>query len=41
MLDLLKANFDKVRHFKPDASRSESAETFVIAMGFRGQRGAD
>ena len=36
LLDLLKANFDKVRHFKPDASRSESAETFVIAMGFKG-----
>jgi len=36
LLDLLKANFDKVRHFKPDASRSESAETFVIATGFRG-----
>ncbi|MEA1942054.1 MAG: RlmE family RNA methyltransferase [Pseudomonadota bacterium] len=41
LLDLLKANFDKVRHFKPDASRSESAETFVIATGFRGARGAD
>ncbi len=38
LLDLLKANFDKVRHFKPDASRSESAETFVIAMGFRGRK---
>lgn len=37
LLALLKANFEKVRHFKPDASRSESAETFVIAMGFRGQ----
>lgn len=36
LLDLLKANFDKVRHFKPDASRSESAETFVVATGFRG-----
>ncbi|MHA6288258.1 RlmE family RNA methyltransferase [Maricaulis sp. CAU 1757] len=36
MLDELKMRFDKVRHFKPDASRSESAETFVIAMGFRG-----
>ena len=36
LLDLLKANFDKVRHFKPDASRSESAETFVIATGFKG-----
>ncbi|MEP3072039.1 RlmE family RNA methyltransferase [Maricaulis sp.] len=38
LLDLLKANFDKVRHFKPDASRSESAETFVVAMGFRGRK---
>ncbi|BDW99342.1 RlmE family RNA methyltransferase [Maricaulis maris] len=36
LLDLLKAKFEKVRHFKPDASRSESAETFVVAMGFRG-----
>lgn len=36
LLDLLKARFEKVRHFKPDSSRSESAETFVIAMGFKG-----
>ncbi|WP_421924197.1 RlmE family RNA methyltransferase [Maricaulis maris] len=36
LLNLLKTNFEKVRHFKPDASRSESAETFVVAMGFKG-----
>jgi len=37
LLKTLKANFDKVRHFKPDASRSESAETYVVARGFRGR----
>jgi len=36
LLDMLKLRFAKVRHFKPDASRSESAETFLIATGFRG-----
>lgn len=35
LLDLLKARFEKVRHYKPPASRSESAETFLIATGFR------
>jgi len=36
LLELLKANFDDVRHWKPPASRPESPETFVIARGFRG-----
>jgi 23S rRNA (uridine2552-2'-O)-methyltransferase len=36
LLEQLKKRFDKVRHFKPDSSRSESAETFVVATGFRG-----
>lgn len=36
LLDTLKDRFEKVRHYKPDSSRSESAETFVIAMGFKG-----
>jgi 23S rRNA (uridine2552-2'-O)-methyltransferase len=36
VLDALKARFTKVRHYKPPASRSESAETFLIAQGFRG-----
>ncbi len=39
LLTLLKANFDKVRHAKPPASRKASPETYVIATGFHG-RGA-
>lgn len=35
LLDLLKKSFEQVRHAKPPASRPESAETYVIAMGFR------
>jgi 23S rRNA (uridine2552-2'-O)-methyltransferase len=36
LLELLKAKFTDVRHWKPPASRPESPETFVIARGFRG-----
>lgn len=36
LLDLLKKNFTTVRHAKPPASRAESAETYVVATGFRG-----
>lgn len=36
LLDLLKRNFTTVRHAKPPASRQGSAETYVIATGFRG-----
>jgi len=36
LLEMLKHKFTKTRHFKPDASRSESAETFLIATGFKG-----
>jgi len=35
LLDLLKARFEKVRHYKPPASRAESAETFLVATGFK------
>lgn len=35
----LRQAFRTVRHFKPPASRSESAETYVIATGFRGRPG--
>ena len=37
LLDMLKKNFTSVRHAKPPASRQGSAETYVVAMGFRGQ----
>ncbi|MBU2963378.1 RlmE family RNA methyltransferase [Citreicella sp. C3M06] len=33
---LLKKRFDKVANVKPAASRSDSSEKFVVAMGFRG-----
>ncbi len=36
LLDLLKRAFATVRHVKPPASRSESAELYVLATGFRG-----
>ena len=35
LLDLLKRNFTTVRHAKPPASRAESAETYVVATGFK------
>jgi 23S rRNA (uridine2552-2'-O)-methyltransferase len=36
LLDLLKRDFAKVRHVKPEASRADSAEMYVVATGFRG-----
>jgi 23S rRNA (uridine2552-2'-O)-methyltransferase len=36
LLDLLKKSFATVRHVKPPASRSDSAELYVLATGFRG-----
>jgi 23S rRNA (uridine2552-2'-O)-methyltransferase len=36
LLAALKKSFAEVRHAKPAASRSESAETYVVAKGFRG-----
>jgi 23S rRNA (uridine2552-2'-O)-methyltransferase len=35
MLDALKRDFSSVRHAKPPASRKESSELYVVAMGFR------
>jgi 23S rRNA (uridine2552-2'-O)-methyltransferase len=32
----MKKNFAKVSHYKPDASRDKSPETYVVAQGFRG-----
>ena len=36
LLNMLKKNFATVRHVKPPASRSDSAELYVLATGFRG-----
>lgn len=36
LLGPLKRDFDKVVHAKPEASRSDSAETYIVALGFRG-----
>jgi 23S rRNA (uridine2552-2'-O)-methyltransferase len=35
MLERLRRHFAEVRHAKPPASRKESAETYVVATGFR------
>jgi 23S rRNA (uridine2552-2'-O)-methyltransferase len=37
LLAALKRDFAQVRHVKPAASRSDSAELYVLATGFRGQ----
>jgi 23S rRNA (uridine2552-2'-O)-methyltransferase len=36
ILSSLKANFDTVKHAKPPSSRPESAETYVVALKYRG-----
>ena len=36
MLDDMKRHFTKVTHFKPDASRQDSVEMYVVAQGFKG-----
>jgi len=39
LLDRLKKDFAKVRHVKPEASRADSAEMYVVGTGFRGRPG--
>jgi 23S rRNA (uridine2552-2'-O)-methyltransferase len=36
LMTAINRNFDKVRTVKPDASRPESPETYIVATGFRG-----
>jgi 23S rRNA (uridine2552-2'-O)-methyltransferase len=38
LLALLRRDFANVRHVKPQASRAESSELYVLATGFRGAR---
>jgi len=40
LLAELKRNFATVKHVKPPASRSDSAELYLLARGFRGRRAA-
>ena len=37
LLKLLKLNFTTVKHAKPKASRSDSSEKYVVAIGFKGK----
>jgi 23S rRNA (uridine2552-2'-O)-methyltransferase len=41
LLARMKRDFATVRHVKPQASRAESSELYVLATGFRGKTGAD
>ena len=41
LLAKLRRDFAVVRHVKPEASRTGSAELYVLATGFRGAREAD
>jgi 23S rRNA (uridine2552-2'-O)-methyltransferase len=36
LLNQLKKDFVKVKHVKPHASRADSSEMYVVALGFRG-----
>ena len=38
LLAKMKQHFETVRHAKPKSSRQDSAETFVVAMGFKGRQ---
>lgn len=38
LLQRIKRRFATVKHAKPEASRKESAESYVVATGFRGDR---
>ncbi len=38
LLEELKRNFKTVKHAKPASSRPESAETYVVALGFKGKK---
>ncbi len=36
IVQLLRKNFQTVKYFKPDSSRKDSAETYLVALGFKG-----
>ncbi len=41
LLAMLKRNFDTTQHAKPKASRADSAETYLVARGFKGRQDAE
>ncbi|MGD1935149.1 MAG: RlmE family RNA methyltransferase [Candidatus Phaeomarinobacter sp.] len=41
LMTMLRTNFKVVRHVKPKASRSDSAEMYVLATGFKGRQASD
>jgi len=41
LLNTMKRDFKTVRHAKPPASRQDSAEMYVVAIGFKGRNLAD
>jgi len=41
LLERMKKNFTHVRHAKPEASRADSREAYVVATGFRGKGPAE
>ena len=38
LLATMKRHFTTIKHIKPDASRADSAELFVLALGFHGKK---
>ena len=38
LLATMKQNFKTIKHIKPQASRADSAELFVLATGFKGKK---
>jgi len=41
ILNLLRQNFLSVKYFKPEASRKDSSETYLVALGFKGKEHAE
>ncbi len=40
ILKKLRENFSQVKYFKPESSRKDSAETYLVALGFKAKAGA-
>ena len=38
LLDKMRQDFKSVKHVKPDASRKDSSEFYVVAVGFKGEK---